>query len=236
MKTLFCALAVAITLGFLSPDAGAQTAPDVPATRAAAKQGDAQAQYRLGEMYDLGQGVTQDYKLAAQWYRRAAQQGHAQAQFALAEMYKNGDGVAKDMKEAVRWYQRAAKQGNPGAQLLLGVLYESGVGVPADPATAAKWYRKSADQGDARAMLLLGNFYQLGQGVPRSKVAAYALYSVSAAVAASPNNPSLNHRAQMERGMRAEEVEAAKGLAAAMSRPDNFSRALDEYLKGTAKQ
>ena len=93
MTPFLRAALVAIPLAVFSPHAWAQASAEVQATQAAAKKGDAAAQYRLGEMHDLGQGVPQDYKAAVQWYRRAAQQGHAQAQFALAEMYKNGDGV-----------------------------------------------------------------------------------------------------------------------------------------------
>ena len=53
-----------------------------------AKQGDADAQYNLGLMYNgNGQGVPQDYKEAVKWYRLAAEQGHAWAQYNLGLMY-----------------------------------------------------------------------------------------------------------------------------------------------------
>ncbi len=42
-----------------------------------ADQGDADAQYSLGVMYDLGQGVAQDDAEAVKWYRAAAEQGVA---------------------------------------------------------------------------------------------------------------------------------------------------------------
>ena len=45
-------------------------------------------------MYFNGRGVAQDYKAAAQWYRRAAEQGHAEGQTALGAMYKYGKGLA----------------------------------------------------------------------------------------------------------------------------------------------
>ena len=200
----------------------------------AARKGDAVAQYRVGEIYDLGRGVAQDYREAVQWYRRSAEQGYAQAQFALGEMYKNGDGVAKDLAQAAHWYRLAAEQGNPGAQLLLGVLHESGLGVALDFREAAKWYRQSADRGDARAQLLLGVCYQLGQGVSRNLVVAYALYSVSARNDSSPGNPAPNHRAQLARSMSPAEIDAAKGLSGEMSRAGNFSPALDRYLQSSS--
>ena len=48
-----------------------------------AEQGDADAQFNLGVMYDEGEGVPQDYKEAFKWYRLAAEQGDAFAQFEL---------------------------------------------------------------------------------------------------------------------------------------------------------
>ena len=222
-----CVCAVLLSLAAVTD---AQTGADAKATLSAALSGDAAAQYRLGEMYDLGQGVAQDYAQAVAWYRRAAEQGHAPAQFALAEMYKNGDGVTKDLTQAVKWYRRAADGGSAGAQLLLGVLYEGGTGVRQDYTDAARWYRRSAEQGDARAQLLLANLYQSGQGVPRSLVAAYALYTVS--TDRDPkNNPSLGHRTQMARTMSAAEIEAGQKLAADMSRPGRLGEALDRALQ-----
>ena len=45
--------------------------------RPLAEQGNADAQYNLGVMYDNGQGVPQDYAEAVKWYRLAAEQGYA---------------------------------------------------------------------------------------------------------------------------------------------------------------
>jgi len=38
-----------------------------------AEQGYVKAQSKLGYMYDIGRGVTQDYKAAIKWYRLAAE-------------------------------------------------------------------------------------------------------------------------------------------------------------------
>ena len=97
-----------------------------------AEQGDTDAQFNLGLMYDLGSGVTEDDAEAAMWYRRSAEQGHAVAQFNLGVMYDNGEGVAQNALEAVAWYRRAAEQGYSEAQHNLGVIYASGRGVAQD--------------------------------------------------------------------------------------------------------
>ena len=41
-----------------------------------AEQGDAFAQYNIGLMYEIGDGVPQDDKTAVKWFRLAADQGH----------------------------------------------------------------------------------------------------------------------------------------------------------------
>ncbi|MBT5524960.1 MAG: sel1 repeat family protein, partial [Rhodospirillaceae bacterium] len=82
---------------------------------------DAEAQFNLGAMFQDGQGVPQNDKVALKWYRLAAEQGHAKAQFNLGFMYSAGQGVPQDNKTAVKWYRLAAKQGDASAQYNLGV-------------------------------------------------------------------------------------------------------------------
>jgi uncharacterized protein len=105
-----------------------------------AEKGDAEAQFKLGTMYDNGEGVQQDYAEALKWYRLAADQGNAFAQFALAYLYEWGRGVPQDNVEAVKWYRLAADQGNVLAQSNLGYIYESGLGVPQDLVQAHMWF------------------------------------------------------------------------------------------------
>ena len=73
----------------------------------AAKAGDADAQRRLAQIYEMGVGTEPDYKSAASWYRKAAEQGNHAAAMALAALYEAGLGVDKDPEEARRWYERA---------------------------------------------------------------------------------------------------------------------------------
>src|ERR687897_366581 len=51
--------------------------------RPLADQGDADAQFNLGQAYKLGRGVPMDLRLAQGWYEKAAGQGHGQAQAIL---------------------------------------------------------------------------------------------------------------------------------------------------------
>ncbi len=112
--------------------------------RKAADQGNADAQFSLGIMYEGSWGVRRDYKQAAIWYRKAAEQGEALAQESLGNAYRDGNGVLKDPAQAVMWYRKAAEQGDASAQKSLGDLYEAGQGVPQDYIQAYMWFNLAA--------------------------------------------------------------------------------------------
>jgi len=73
-----------------------------------AKEGDAQAQTYVGEIFEKGLGIPADHAAAAEWYRRAAEQGYGAAQINLGQLYELGLGVEKDPQQALTWYRRAA--------------------------------------------------------------------------------------------------------------------------------
>ena len=120
--------------------------------RPLAEQGNADAQFNLGLMYDNGQGVTQDYKEAARLYGLAAAQGNAKAQLNLGFMYGNGQGVTQDYKEAARLYGLAAAQGDADAQYNLGLMYGNGQGVIQDNVYAHMWWNIAASSGSESAV------------------------------------------------------------------------------------
>jgi len=90
--------------------------------RPLAEQGNADAQVKLGQIYELGLGVAHDYVEALKWYRKAAEQGNADAQYYLGEMYRHGVGVKQDRAEALKWYRKAAAQGATQAQIYIGEM------------------------------------------------------------------------------------------------------------------
>jgi hypothetical protein len=90
--------------------------------RLLAEQGDAEAQYELGVMYDIGEGVAQDHAEAVKWYRKAANYGDADAHYALGVMYSEGWGVTQDDTVAMIWYRSAAELGSAEAQGALAVM------------------------------------------------------------------------------------------------------------------
>jgi TPR repeat protein len=110
-----------------------------------AEEGDAEAQYSLGVLYHLGQGVPQDYAQAFGWYRKATAQGFAAAQYQLGNMYFAGTGVPQDYAAAMSWYRKAAAQQVPYAQRAIGFMYENGLGVPANYDEAMRWYSMAGE-------------------------------------------------------------------------------------------
>lgn len=94
------------------------SASGVEVTQARADEGDAVAQFGLGQQYSRGDAPNS--LQAAEWYRKAAEQGHALAQYNLGLMYANGHGVPRDDAQALLWIRKAAESGYPGAQHNLG--------------------------------------------------------------------------------------------------------------------
>ena len=90
--------------------------PDFDATKSLAEQGDALAQFNLGLMYDIGEGVPENDAEAVKWYRLAAEQGRADAQYNLGVMYATGEGVPENYLSAYVWQSVSAAQGNQVAK------------------------------------------------------------------------------------------------------------------------
>ena len=74
-----------------------------------ADEGNARAQFSLGRMYYIGQGVQRDNAQADAWFRKAADQGFAYAQFDLGVAYEDGGlGVPQDYALALMWFNLAS--------------------------------------------------------------------------------------------------------------------------------
>jgi len=192
----------------------------------AAQDNDPAAQESMGFYYE----ASEDYAKAVPWYHKAAKQGNVDAQYNLGWLYSKGEGVPLDYAEAVIWYRMAAENGNAKAQSKLGTFYDNGLGVSQDYAEAATWYRKAVEQGDAAAQNSLAGLYVDGRGVPVQRVLAYALYSVSAANDASPENPAMDSRNDLAKTMTIKEIEAGQALAEEMMKPGNLRPVLDRYV------
>lgn len=115
-RTIIAAL-MATFLAFLPVAATAQT-PDFEAIYVRAVMGDEKAQFVLGLMYSVGEGVEENDQEAIKWYRLAAEQGYADAQNNLGVMYAIGQGVTKNYVEAYKWAILAQAQDSENKKLV----------------------------------------------------------------------------------------------------------------------
>lgn len=85
----------------------------------AADAGSARGMFAMGQLYQLGIGVSQDHDRALKWYRQAADAGSADAMAAVGMMFQNGWGVSENRDSAAHWYRRAEDAGSPDAGEML---------------------------------------------------------------------------------------------------------------------
>lgn len=90
--------------------------------QALAGQGDANAQWMLGQALLTGSLGTIDEAGAVRWLQRAADQGHALAQRDLGMLYEQGQGVTQDTLEAFFWYSLASRQDSGRARVRRDIL------------------------------------------------------------------------------------------------------------------
>lgn len=117
-----------------------------------AKEGNGNAQFMLGVMFENGLGTGKDDEAAASWYQQAAASGVASAQYNLGVFHQLGKGVAQNPALALKFHRLAAAQGHSRAQNNLGTMYYTGAGITRDPIEAWKWLTLATSglRGDAR--------------------------------------------------------------------------------------
>lgn len=121
-----------------------------------AENGNADAKYHMGLMYELGLGLEANLDNAKRWYRASAQWDHTLAQAALAKILER-----QGSADSVEWYKRSAEKGEPDAQFALGRLFCNGELTPQDYLKGLHWYVRAADQGHTMAMVTLGKLCNL---------------------------------------------------------------------------
>jgi len=148
-----------------------------------ANNGEAEAQYLLGVLFEKAKGVKIDNKRyssysswkklegnkqSVYWFKKAATNGQIYAQYSLGFLHFNGSNrVKKDQGKAVFWYKKAAEKGFAEAQIDLGTMYLLGEGVEKDANRAFHWFQKAAEQGSISAQYKLGELYYEGLGVKK---------------------------------------------------------------------
>ncbi len=136
--------------------------------RKAAEQGDAEAQFKLGEVYMQGKEIPRNDAEFVKWWRKAAEQGHPAAQTGLYFHFSFGS--PEDRAEGGKWLDKALAQGFPDAQFQAAItdLMRDG-----DAVGAFNWLAKAAEQGHFCSMGLLGAFYAEGKAVEKDTKKAH---------------------------------------------------------------
>ncbi|OAD70919.1 hypothetical protein PHYBLDRAFT_114932, partial [Phycomyces blakesleeanus NRRL 1555(-)] len=148
---------------------------------------------KLGIMYETGQGVRQDDRLAFKHYERAAVGNDPVAQYILGLHYRLGSlGLKRDNQQAKRFISKSAQAGVPPAQRVLGLMYAQQLISSSDNGQANNtrrknyrialgWFRRAASHGGVRALGLVGFCFEHGYGVPADHRAAFSYYRKAAA-------------------------------------------------------
>jgi TPR repeat protein len=112
-----------------------------------AEQGDAKAQFVIGEMYEKGRGAPRDLGVAFEWFLKAAKQGDVKSFYKVGYCYLKARGVEKDFDKAREWFKKASDKGYVRAYYYLGEIFENGYGVLQDYDEAMKWYKRALEGG-----------------------------------------------------------------------------------------
>ena len=144
-----------------------------------AKQGDAEAQYKLGYMYETGKGVERDVAAAAIWYRKAAEQGDAWAQRNVDSLVAENPQVFAQQPRERR--NETPRPSPPATPPIASQIDQCDAAYKRDDyANAFSLCGPIAEQGGAREQSYVGYMYETGKGVERD-VAAAAIWFRKAA-------------------------------------------------------
>jgi len=138
-------------------------------------KGRGEAEFNLGNLYDMGKGVKKSRAVATEHYRRAAQLGSRAGAYQMGLMHLAAPELV-DREEATRWLAAAALEGDEDAAELLTSMQED----QPDPLTEVRVALATGDYGRARELLepltqdegyrdraltRLGWMYEAGMGV-----------------------------------------------------------------------
>lgn len=134
--------------------------------------------FQLGENFEYGELVKQDYKTALEIYQKCADLGYTAALNKLGWFYHNGIVVEKDINKAFEYYTEAANIDDPVAMVNLGNIYENNdfEDDEIDWKNAAKWYLKAALLGDTKGKFNYANCLHYGNGVKKDYEMAFWLF------------------------------------------------------------
>ncbi|KAI8803839.1 hypothetical protein BJ742DRAFT_471254 [Cladochytrium replicatum] len=128
--------------------------------RQASEKGHVDACYKLGLMYNYGNGVTVDKKEAVRLFRQAAFENHPRAQYELGKLHLVGaEGLARSPPTAIKYLEKAASQGLSDAEYELGRILLWGEDYPRDPLVGIKMLSRASVKGHTGARVSLAEWH-----------------------------------------------------------------------------
>lgn len=116
------------------------------------EQGNANAQYILGDIYSKGLAGKVDQEKSFFWTKKAADSNHIEAIYNTGMKYYIGQGVEKDLEAAKKYFKKSADQGDVDSLYSIGKIYidENNLN------DGIKYLKKAAEKNDALALFELG--------------------------------------------------------------------------------
>lgn len=154
----------------------------------ASENGNPDAQWELGLMYEYANHIAQDQSKALDLYRRSAESGSPIGLYLVAHCYQHGIVVEEDHAISDSLYAKSfdelmqlAPQEDIYVLNFVGSAYYWGDGVEVDREKAFEYYLTSAQKGNPETQYKIGNCYETGQGTAQDMTEALSWYHKSAA-------------------------------------------------------
>lgn len=137
----------------------------LPYLQRAAKAGNTQSFFYLGEIFRSGLGTEKNFTSALNMYKRGADNGSAGCLYGLALLYYNGSGVRQNLTTAFSYAKKAADMDYPNACSAVAFMYQNGKGVEEDMGQAILYGEKAFSLGDNSCCPWLGFAYYQGEDI-----------------------------------------------------------------------
>ncbi|MCW2387193.1 hypothetical protein M2333_000239 [Sphingobium sp. B11D3B] len=181
-------IAFPLAIAVAATSVQAQVTKPISALLKSAEQGDIVAQRRLGQAFELGQGVPMDIDAAELWYGKAASSGDVDAMGNYGRLL-----FAKNQTTGIPWLIKAAERGDAKAAYIAGIALFNGDGGPKNWPAAFVYLTLAVEGGQVSARPSLARVTSLlsaeqrDQGASRLRALKLQLATQQAA---PPSRPS----------------------------------------------
>lgn len=122
-----------------------------------AEQGDAEAQFKLGEYYLDDNNEFGDEKMAYDFFLKAANNGHIESMFQTGLAHANGWATDSSENEAFKWFTKAADLGHAHSICWVGHCYLNGIGTKTSKTKGVEFIKKAAELNNTNGLMYYGD-------------------------------------------------------------------------------